>query len=433
MENFDFINATPPHSLDAEQSVLGRLLTDSDGICEVIDFLKPEHFYAGQHQAIYKACCELFRANKQVDVISVPQWLKSNSVDDRYTDASYVRQLAISFLEVGFDLKEQAKTIKDLAIRRELIIAGYNLVSASYQLEASQALDFGQKELMSLQNESENAEEKSTQEFLEMALESTRARLMGLPGVNGHSTGFKSIDGLVSGLKKSNLIILAARPSMGKTALALNICSNVALNENVPVLFFSLEMSGSLIAERLISSDCETSSQLDRLQASADKLTESKLEIIDRPMITVPQIRALMRRKLNQYGSIGLVAIDYLQLIHDKGENRVQEVSNISRGLKTLAKEFDVPILCLSQLSRSVESRQDKTPVLSDLRESGAIEQDADIVMFIYRDEYYNKESTKPGIADIIVSKQRNGAVGSVELLFRAGITKFLEPVRHVY
>lgn len=433
MENFDFINATPPNSLDAEQSVLGRLLTDPDAICEVIDFLKPEHFYAGQHQVIYQACCELFKANKQVDVISVPQWLKANSLDAKAGDASYIRNLAISFLEVGFDLKEQAKTIKDLAIRRDLIIAGYNLVSASYQLEASQALDFGQKELMSLQNESENAEEKSTQEFLEMALESTRARLMGLPGVNGYSTGFKSIDRLVSGLKKSDLIILAARPSMGKTALALNICSNVALSENVPVLFFSLEMSGSSIAERLISSDCESSSQLDKFQASANKFAESKLEIIDRAMITLPQIRALMRRKLNQYGSIGLVVIDYLQLIHDKGENRVQEVSNISRGLKSLAKEFDVPILCLSQLSRSVESRQDKVPVLSDLRESGAIEQDADIVMFIYRDEYYNKESNKPGIADIIVSKQRNGAVGNAELLFRAGITKFLEPVRNAY
>ena len=435
----------PPHNLDAEKAVLGALLTNGSNSGAVVDtvtsILKSEDFYRDAHRIIYDAILEIVHANKTADFITVGEELDRRKRLDAVGGLAYITSLANE--SVSYNVEEHAKIISEKAQLRRLIDAGNKIVGMTYAGEDEPTAILNKAEQMVLDVSGQTQSESSFALIGEVVL-SNLDKLNALQqhdgAITGVPTGFKDVDHVFNGLQKSDLILVAARPAMGKTAFTLNIAQNVTMLYDKTVAFFSLEMGKEQLVGRILSSVAGVSSEKlrranmdptdwEKVIAAADRMSKSKLFIDDTPGLTVQDMRSKLRRLKVEHG-LDLVIVDYIQLMQGRNsgkgsENRQQEVSEISRNLKLIAREFNVPLIALSQLSRSVESRPDKRPVLSDLRESGSLEQDADIVIFLYRDKYYDENSEKGDNAEVLIRKHRNGSVGTVELRFIGELTQF--------
>lgn len=435
----------PPHNLDAEKAVLGALLTNGSNSGAVVDtvtsILKSEDFYRDAHRIIYDAILEIVHANKTADFITVGEELDRRKRLDAVGGLAYITSLANE--SVSYNVEEHAKIISEKAQLRRLIDAGNKIVGMTYAGEDEPTAILNKAEQMVLDVSGQTQSESSFAPIGEVVL-SNLDKLNALQqhdgAITGVPTGFKDVDHVFNGLQKSDLILVAARPAMGKTAFTLNIAQNVTMLYDKTVAFFSLEMGKEQLVGRILSSVAGVSSEKlrranmdpadwEKVIAAADRMSKSKLFIDDTPGLTVQDMRSKLRRLKVEHG-LDLVIVDYIQLMQGRNsgkgsENRQQEVSEISRNLKLIAREFNVPLIALSQLSRSVESRPDKRPVLSDLRESGSLEQDADIVIFLYRDKYYDENSEKEDNAEVLIRKNRNGSVGTVELQFIGELTQF--------
>lgn len=429
-----------PHSTEAEQSVIGAVLLDQEAIITASEILVAEDFYNPQFRTLYNAMIALYQENKPADLVTLQNKLKEQEVPAELCSVEFISGI-ISSVPTSANIKYYADIVKEKSVLRRLIRVSESITNECYQdtENLDQLLEETEKQIFDV------VQNRSTSDFVPIrqvaleTLESIQSAAKTVGAVTGISTGFYDLDARTAGLQKSDLILIAARPSMGKTAFVLNIAETVAIKNNISTAIFSLEMSRVQLAKRLISMNSKVDSQHIRVGNLADeewgKLTEStillgesSLVIDDTPGISIAQLRSKCR-KLKLENNLGLVIIDYLQLMSGSGsrknESRQQEISDISRSLKALAREIDCPVIALSQLSRAVESREDKRPMLSDLRESGAIEQDADVVMFIYRDEYYHKDSEEKGVTEIIIGKQRNGPTCTIKLKWLAEYTKF--------
>lgn len=427
-----------PQSVEAEEAVLGAILSNPNSIGRVIEYLTPESFYKPSHKSIYMAALELYKHNNPIDIVTVSELLRNKDELEKSGGRAYINDLALNVATTA-NIEYYAKLIRDKEIKRALISAGSDIVSDAYENDDTDiVLDNAQKRIFDIAAEKQNGDLIHIKDLVVESYEEIEDRFNNKADLTGVTTGFYDLNDITSGLQQSDLIILAARPSMGKTAFALNLARNVAIEGGKPVAIFSLEMSKHQLVKRMLCAEAEVemsrvnlgnmqSRDFEKLVNAMSTLAEAKI-YINETGTTTTDIKAQCRRLLMEEKELGLIVIDYLQLMEGGSDpkDRNQYIAAISRSLKMLAKELNVPILALSQLSRGVESRTDKRPMLSDLRDSGAIEQDADIVMFIYRDEYYNKENTEnKGKAEIIIAKHRNGATGTVELLFQAPITKF--------
>jgi replicative DNA helicase len=435
----------PPHSVEAEQSVLGGLLLDNLAWDRAGDLLTESDFYRFEHRHIYSAISALVGANRPADVVTVFEHLQSLGRAEECGGLSYLNSLAQSVPSAA-NLRRYAEIVRERAILRKLIGASDEIATQAFNTQGrpvSQILDEAEGRIFKIGEEgSRNRQgfvgiDKLVVELIDRV---TELHENGAEEVTGVRTGFYDLDRYTAGLQKGDLIVLAARPSMGKTAFALNIAEHVAVHEELPVLVFSMEMGASQLAVRMVGSlgridqqHLRTGALRDdewtRLTEAVDKLGKVSMFIDETAALNPAELRARARRMARQFGgTLGLIVVDYLQLMSGSSgsdENRATELGEISRGLKALAKELQCPVIALSQLNRSVETRNDKRPMMSDLRESGAIEQDADVIMFIYRDDYYNKESKEPGVAEIIIGKQRNGPVGMLKLTFLKPLTRF--------
>ncbi len=434
----------PPQSIEAEQSVLGGLLLDNGAWDRAADVVTEADFYRFEHKIIFGAIGALIGASKPADVITVYEHLQMAGKAEDSGGLQYLNALAQSVPSAA-NMRRYAEIVRERAILRKLIAASDEIATNAFNPQGravTQILDEAEGKIFKIGEEgNRNKQGFQSMDVLAVQLIDRVTELAenGAEDVTGVRTGFYDMDRNTAGLQPGDLIILAARPSMGKTAFALNIAENVSVNEGLPVVVFSMEMGASQLALRMVGSQGRIDQQhlrtgrLDndewgRLTEAVERLSKSSVFIDETPALTGPELRARARRQARQCGQLGLIVIDYLQLMSGSGgdnENRATEIGEISRGLKALAKELNCPVIALSQLNRSVETRPDKRPMMSDLRESGAIEQDADIIMFIYRDEYYNKESKEPGVAEIIIAKQRNGPVGTTKLAFLRQWTKF--------
>lgn len=431
----------PPQNLDAERSLLGSVLISQDAFFKIVDIIKPEDFYENNHKLIFAAIIKLTEEQKPVDLVSLTNILSGRGELEAVGGSSYIAELTTS-VATASHAKHYAEIIAEKSLRRRLISASEDIVELSYDeadTDTNSILDAAEQKIFNVAKNSVKSDLVSietilTEQFDKLELlHQQGGKLAGIP------TGFIDIDRKLAGLNRSDLIIIAARPAMGKTTLALNIAHNIAIDENLPVLFFSLEMSKEQLVDKMLSTESGvdnsklrtgnlTDEDFENLSHAWGALGEANMYIDDTPGITVTEMRAKARR-LSYKQKPGLIVVDYLQLMSGTGRdlgNRVQEVSEISRGLKILARELDVPVIALSQLSRSVESRHPQIPQLSDLRESGSIEQDADIVSFLYREEYYNPETEKKHITDLIIAKFRNGPTGKIELYFKPDNQKFM-------
>jgi replicative DNA helicase len=434
-----------PFSLEAEQAVLGAVLADAQCLMRVLDLIRNrDFFYKKSHQLIYEGFLRLSEKSDNIDLVTVSEHLKNKNELEEVGGRSYLAELT-SAAPVSANAEYYAKIVKEKFTLRSMILAGNRIVELGHHTDEDTEILVDKAEQIIFELAQNKARESLVhiENVLTTSWEQLEERAANKNSLTGLNTGFYDLNSFTSGLQKSDLIILAARPSMGKTALALNIAENVALTNRSPVAIFSLEMGKEQLVQRLLCSRAEIDSSRVRtgqlrdddwakLGLAMGELGEAPIFIDDSAGVTVMELRGKCRRLKAQHGDLGLVIIDYLQLIEGRSnnDNRVNQMGEISRGLKLLARELNVPIIALSQLSRAVESRQDKRPMLSDLRDSGAIEQDADIVLMIYRDEYYNPETEKAGIADLIIAKQRSGPVGSLELVFQSNITKFKNPAR---
>ena len=444
--NDSSLERLPPQSLDAEQAVLGALLVSPDGLSRIVDILDAEHFYRKAHQVIYAAMMDLFDHNEPIDIVTVSQYLKDEGKLENVGGRAYITDLALSIATTA-NLEYYAKVVSEKALLRNLIKAGTEIVGSCYEeTDADVALDKAEHMIFTLaQRRSMNAL-VHIKDIVETSFQKIEERYENRDALSGVPSGFYDLDAMTSGWQPSDLVILAARPSMGKTAFVLNLAQHCGVEAGLPVAIFSLEMSKEQLVQRMLCAEAKIDANRLRtghmhtndwthLAMAMGRLGEAPIYIDDSAMLNALEIRAKCRRLKSEMKGLGLVIIDYIQLMSGRKttDNRVQEVSEISRSLKQLAREIKVPVIALSQLSRAVESRQNKRPMLSDLRESGSIEQDADIVMFIYRDEYYNPETEQRGEAEIIIAKQRNGPVGTVELLYQSSITRFLNKVHNEY
>jgi len=439
-----------PQNVEAEEAVLGAILVNPNVITKVVEFLTPESFYKPAHRYVFDAMLQLFNQNERIDIVSVSDVLNFNSKLELVGGRAFINDLSFKTITSG-NIEYYAKTVQEKSVKRALINAGSEIVSFGYDLNPIDAsLDSAEKLIFDIAARKATKDLAHVKDLVLQSYEKIEYRYNHRDELTGVPTGFYELDNLTSGFQKSELIILAARPSMGKTALALNLAQNVAIRAKIPVAIFSLEMSKEQLVQRMLCSESEVDTQRlrtghmqskdwEKLANAMNDFAEAPLYIDDTPGCSLTDIRAKCRRLAMEEKNLGLVVIDYLQLMEGSAkEERIQQISSISRGLKTLARELDVPVIALSQLSRAVEQRKDRRPMLSDLRESGAIEQDADIVMFIYRDDYYNREENddtpkptgKEGKSEIIIAKQRNGPVGNFELLFQANITKFKNPIK---
>lgn len=424
----------PPHNEEAEQHVLGSLLMDKEAMLKIVDFLQPKDFYNRNHQVIYDAMLELYQKSEPIDILSVSNKLKELGVSKEIGGSSYLTTLVNSVSSAGY-IVNHARMIQKKRILRDLISASYDIAEMSHNEtnDVDMLLDNIEQKIFSISQESLKQEFSPLKDSLAEAWERIETRSKGdMP--RGVLTGFKKLDNHLAGLQPSDLIILAARPSLGKTSLALAIAKNAALKHNVSVGIFSLEMSKEQVVDRLISAESnvdlwrlrtgnfETGGEYNdfaRIRDSLDKLSKAKIFIDDAASPDILQMKTMARRLQAEHG-LDLIVIDYLQLIKPRGnsDNPVQQITEISRSLKGLAKELNIPVIALSQLSRAVEQRPSKIPRLSDLRDSGSIEQDADLVLFIYREEERDNPNKKTNQAQIIIAKHRNGPVGMVELYF---------------
>lgn len=429
-----------PHSTEAEQSVIGAMLLDQDAILTASEILQPEDFYNPQFKTLYSAMTALYQEGKPADLVTLQNKLHEMEVPPELCSIEFISNV-ISSVPTSANIKYYADIVKDKAVLRRLIRVSEAITNDCYQdtENLDNLLDNTEKQIFDVVQNRSTADFTPIRQVALETLESIQNAAKTVGSVTGISTGFYDLDARTAGLQKSDLVLIAARPAMGKTAFVLNIAENVAMKNNICTAIFSLEMSKVQLAKRLISMNSKVDSQHIRTGNLADeewgKLTEStillgesSLVIDDTPGINIAQLRSKCR-KLKIENNLGLVIIDYLQLMSGSGgrrnESRQQEISEISRSLKALAREIDCPVIALSQLSRAVESRDNKRPMLSDLRESGAIEQDADVVMFIYRDDYYNEDSEDKGISEIIIGKQRNGPTCTVKLKWLGEFTKF--------
>ncbi|MGL4534798.1 MAG: replicative DNA helicase [Fusobacteriaceae bacterium] len=429
-----------PSSIESEKAVLGGIFLKPDSFGDVVEKLRPDYFYRNAHKAIYETMIELYGKGETIDPILVMEKLKKNNKFDEVGGEKILFEI-IEETSTAANLMNYAEIIKEKAILRKLGDVGTKIVEMAYE---------GYEDVDSILDKAEGlifkiSETKSSKDIINikdvMEKEFERLQLVfDNKGIStGISSGFKNYDLMTSGFHSSDLIILAARPAMGKTAFALNLALNAAMESKKSVLVFSLEMGTSQLLQRLLSvesgvplqkirSGFLNDEEWGRLGLASGKLAGSNINIADTPSVNVLEIRAIARR-LKAANKLDMIVIDYLQLISGAGrsDNRQQEISEISRSLKGIARELDIPVIALSQLSRAPEQRADRRPMLSDLRESGAIEQDADIVLFLYRDDYYNEESEFKGITEVIIGKQRNGPVGTVKLIFRHELTKFYD------
>lgn len=438
----------PPHSIEAEQSVLGGLMLDNDAWPNVSERITPEDFYRRDHGKIYRAVQFLANDNKPFDVVTLAEWLESHEELESVGGMAYLAQLAENTPSAA-NIAAYADIVRQRAILRELVAAGTRITESAFRTEGrtpDEILDLAESLVFEIAEREARGRRgfRPIKELLVDALDRIDQLFKRDNPITGVATGYYELDNMTSGLQKSDLIIVAGRPSMGKTAFAMNIAQHAAIKEELPVAIFSMEMPSEQLAMRMMSSLGRidqhrvrtgrlTDDDWPRLTASVGMLSEVKMFIDDTPALTPGDLRARCRRLAREHG-LGLVVIDYLQLMQVPGtkENRATEISEISRSLKALAKELDCPVIALSQLNRSLESRTDKRPVMSDLRESGAIEQDADVIMFIYRDEVYDEDTMDKGIAEILIGKQRNGPIGSRKLRFFGEYTTF-ENLAHDY
>lgn len=434
-----FIKKIQPHSIEAEQSVIGSMIMDRDAIIIVSDMLVKEDFYQNQYGILFESMVELYNEGKPVDLITLQNKLKEKELPESISSLNYIRDL-IESVPTSANAKQYATIVNEKAVMRRLIKVTEGIANQCYMAkdDVDTILEDTEKNIFNLlQNRAGSQEFVPIKEVVLNSLEAIEAAAKNKGRVTGVPSGFLDLDAKLTGLHGSELILIAARPAMGKTAFVLNIAQYVVFKEHIPTAIFSLEMSKEQLVTRLMAMESMVDSQnirtgelqdqdWEKLMESVGVIGNSNLIIDDTPGITISELRSKCR-KYKQSHNLGLVIIDYLQLMSGgkKLESRQQEVSEISRSLKALAREIDAPILALSQLSRAVDSRPDHKPVLSDLRESGSIEQDADVVMFIYRDEYYNPDTEKKGLAEIIVAKQRNGSTGSIELVWLGQYTKF--------
>ena len=426
-----------PQSIEAEQSVLGSMITDRNAVVEAIEKLEENDFYRDGHKVIFKTISEMFKDDMPVDLVTLLERLKSTEKLEKAGGVTYVSELSSSLLTT-INLSAYIKIVKEKSILRKLIKASTSIIEDSYnkQGEVEEVLEGAEKKIFDI------AEKRTTSDFEPLNVVLERGfleieRLFNNKGeITGVGSGFVDLDAKTSGFQKGDMVLIAARPSMGKTTFALNIAEHAALREGKSVVVFSLEMSKEQLAYKLLCSEANVDMLKLRTGALDDKdweniaratgpLSKAKIYIDDTAGVTVMEMRSKCRRLKLEYG-IDLIVIDYLQLMSgSSNESRQQEVSEISRSIKALAKEMECPVIALSQLSRAPEQRADHRPMLSDLRESGSIEQDADLVMFLYRDEYYNKETEDTNIAECIIAKQRNGPVGTVKLAWLGQYSKF--------
>lgn len=425
---------TVPYDVEAEASVLGAVLIDNDAIVKISDKLSPEDFYDSRHASIYRAIKDLYEDRKAIDVLTLSNRLKAQKRLDEIGGAAYLTELT-NFVPTAAHVESYADLVAEKSVRRQLMRINKELTALALDetKKLKDLIEIAESELMKVGQEQTRQSVVSIEEILDTSFERLDALHKDKKKIRGIPTGFKDLDNVLAGFQRSDLVVLAARPSMGKTAFALNLAHNIALDAHEPVLIFSLEMSKDQLVDRLLSMESGvdawalrtgnlTDSDFEKIGQAMGPLSEAPIFIDDTPGITVSDLRTKARREAHQR-QLGLVIVDYLQLLSGGGRyasegNRVQEISEISRNLKGLARELNVPVLALSQLSRSVESRPDKIPQLSDLRESGAIEQDADVVAFIYREEYYNPETDRKKITDIMIKKHRNGPTENIELYF---------------
>jgi len=430
----------PPQNVEAEQSVLGTILLADHSLSSVLELLISDDFYKDSHKLIFEAMVVLFEKNEPQDIITVSNQLKDQNLLENAGGVSYLATLT-SIVPVTSNITYYAKIIRQKAVLRNLIAVNTEIASRCYeeQGEIETLVDEAEQAIFEIARSKSNQSFTALKNIIPAAFETVEQLYKRKEMITGVPTGFPELDKMTAGLQPSDLIILAGRPSMGKTAFAMNIAQNAALLDKTGVAIFSLEMSKEQLAMRLLCSAGHIDSQRVRtgklhdedwpkLTRAVGMLTEAPMYLDDTPAISVLEMRAKVRRLAAQY-PLGMIIVDYLQLMRGRNsiENRTQEISEISRSLKAMAKELKVPVIALSQLNRSLESRPDKRPMMSDLRESGAIEQDADVICFIYRDEVYNKAEDNPnrGIAEIIIGKQRNGPTGTVKLTFIKEFTMF--------
>ena len=438
-ENMNFSDRALPHNKEAEQSVLGGALSSSSAVGTVCEMLKINDFYFEQNRTVFSVILELFNENTPIDVVTVSDRLNQHDKLDAIGGIQYLSSLILSVPTTG-NIEYYTKIIKDKAVLRNLIFSSSSILNMAYDEEdmTDRILDIAEQKILDVSSGKISNDIVHISEIMTTAYDDMVKNSLSKGTVTGIPTGFNILNNMTGGFHGGELVIVAGRPGMGKSSFAVNIAEYAAIKENIPVAIFNLEMSKSMIVNRIICSQASVDSQNIRkgdfqpedwqhICSNIDKLSAAPIYIDDSSSITVSEIKAKCRR-LKQTKNLGLVVIDYLQLMQSnrRSDNRQQEISDISRSLKVLAKELDVPVIALSQLSRTSESRSDKRPMLSDLRESGAIEQDADLVIFLYRDDYYNKESEEKNIAEINIAKQRSGSTGTFKLGWQGRYTRFV-------
>ena len=435
----------PPHDIEAEQAIIGSMLTDKDAVIAAVEVLQEQDFYREDNKIIYSAILNLYNRAEPIDIITLKSELKSMGKFEAVGGLEYIVQLPDK-VPTTSNVEQYIKIVEEKSMLRALIKTADELITLGYDptQEVEQVIDIAEKKIFQVMQKKNQKGYSSIKDILVDTFTQLEQLYNQKESITGVPTGFVDLDYRTSGLHNSDLILVAARPAMGKSAFALNIATNAAVRAKVPVAIFSLEMSKEQMTNRILCSEAMVDSakvrtgKIDddewaKLAATSGALSEAGIYIDDTPGISIMEIRAKCR-KMKLEKNIGLVVIDYLQLVqgsNKKGGSREQEIAEISRSLKILAKEIDVPVIALSQLSRAPEQRIDHRPMLSDLRESGSIEQDADIVMFLYRDDYYNEDTEKKNIAEVIIAKHRSGATGTVELLWLANYTKFANIERY--
>ena len=436
----------PPHSIEAEQSVIGGLLLENEALDKIADILSATDFYQHDHKTIFQHISKLIEHNRPADIVTVAESLESKAELSSVGGIAYLGALAQN-TPTAANIRRYAEIVRERAIMRKLVVVGSGIAESAYSpngRDAQQLLDEAEAKIFQIAEGGQRSSQGFTD--IKVLLPQVAERIDMLfsrdnpSDVTGIPTGFSDLDSMTSGFQGGDLVIVAGRPSMGKTAFSINIAENVALDTGLPVAIFSMEMASTQLAMRMIGSVGRLDQHRmrtgrlededwEKLTTALGKLNEAPIFIDEGASLSSFDVRARARRLHRQCGKLGLIVVDYLQLMSapagKQGENRATEISEISRSLKALAKELDCPVVALSQLNRSVEQRPDKRPVMSDLRESGAIEQDADLILFIYRDEVYNSDSIDKGTAEIIIAKQRNGPIGKVRLTFIGEHTRF--------
>ncbi len=439
----------PPHSIEAEQSVLGGVMLDNRAWDIIADRVRENDFYRHDHRLIYSVIATLSKQNKPVDCLTVTELLKELRELENAGGEVYLYQLANNTPSVA-NIAAYADIVRERSVLRQLIATANDIAGSAFNPQgrnSTELLDTAEQQVFAISEQGARVGGPANiKEFLTKTMDRIDTLFQSNDPITGVSTGYHDFDDMTSGLQPSDLVIIAGRPSMGKTMLATNIAEHVAIKMRLPVLIFSMEMPGEAIVMRLLSSLCRidqlrirTGKLLDedwpRMTSTVSMLSDAPFFIDDTPALSPAELRARARRLAKEHGQLGLIIVDYLQLMQVPGsnENRTAEISEVSRSLKSLAKELKVPVIAISQLNRSLEQRADKRPVMSDLRESGAIEQDADLIAFIYRDEVYNENSPDKGTAEIIIAKQRNGPIGKVRLTFLGQFTCFENCIRNPY